>query len=293
MTTTRKSSSQNIRANKSKLKTEASFKEKFKKIFSGHLEIVIWAVVGLGGLITFFLSPLKDITYHFLYKEKAQIELFTENSRTFLGDSLRINIHVLPISKIDISEGTCEISFDEEYLRLVKGAKSLNFESIKGPKFIIDNYKTKFLTLKSGNSYIKATLRTRYNIYVDSLEVNILPMSKTEKPTIFDFSGNWKLKMGVEDGQMNLKDNDRSISGTYSFANGEYGVISGLRDGSVFIVDLIRKGELIKWNIQANWKADDQYIQIQGRSFKYIIKNSSWIRSDTSSYLFYSMVVLN
>ena len=82
MTSTTKTPIQRTRSNrtnKSKARTQLSLRERFKDIFIDHFDIVIWVIIGLGGLLTFFLTPLKDITYHSLYKEKAEIKLFTEN----------------------------------------------------------------------------------------------------------------------------------------------------------------------------------------------------------------------
>lgn len=265
--------------------------EVLKKIFSEHLNsFIAGATTIIIGLLGFYLTPLKDSLFHFLYQENAEIKIMAQEN-IYKGDDLKlINILIKPSSKISIAEGTCEIIFDDSFLLLKNGKRVFKFSSIESADLLLDSTGINFKTLKSGKTSIKTIITTKHNTYSDSIQVNIKPPFKNDKPSISDFSGSWPFKLGFMNGEMNLVENDGNLSGNYYLENGESGVISGIRDGKTFKVDMIRKGEIFKWHINAIWKPNDSYIFIDGECLELIIIDNFWKRNNKDGHKFYSSV---
>lgn len=276
---------------KKKSKKEKSSKPSLWASLSEPLKISVGALIAaIIGLAGFYLTPIKHFVYHNLYEEDAQVQVISDNHRVHQGDELDIKVLVIPKSKINVSKGTCEIRFNSDVFRFKEGEKTFNFSELDGPKYLGENFDIKLTCLKPGKTYVKVRLRTKYNTYMDSTQITILPPYKSEQPTTTDFSGLWPIKLGYNSGHMTLKDNDGNLSGSYKLENGDFGVINGLRDGSTFIVDFIRKGEIFKWHIDAEWIKNLPYIEIKGNTHELWIKNDAWKRLNTDEYKFYSTV---
>jgi hypothetical protein len=91
---------------------------------------------------------------------------------------------------------------------------------------------------------------------------------------------------------MELLDRHGRISGSYTLNNGDTGSVSGVRDGNIFKVDFIRKGEIFKWHINANWEAGPEFLEIKGRSKLLRIGNNSWFEVNAKSGIFYTNIYL-
>ncbi|MDN3666920.1 hypothetical protein ACFFU1_08225 [Algibacter miyuki] len=266
-------------------------KELLKNIFSEHINSFIGGVFTLAiGLLSFYLTPLKDNFYHFLYREKAEVKILIPEN-VYLGDNLKLdNILIKPKSKISIAEGTCEIIYDNTFLTLSSGNNTFKFPTVEGADLLLDNSGINFKTIKSGKTSIKTIITTKYNTYKDSIQVSIKPPYKSDKPSSSNFSGLWKFKLGFHNGEMNLHEISGNLSGTYNFDNGETGNITGFRDATPFHIDLVRKGEIFKWRINALWKPNGDYIEINGEAEELIIMENDWKRNGARAHTFYSSV---
>lgn len=255
---------------------------KYKKSF-----ITLITVVG------FLLSPLKDIAYHMVWKEKAQIKIFPENKIVSHGDIVSLQLEIIPVSSTEISSGTCKIWYDENYFEIQSGNTNLNIKALNEPFFVPEVKEIKLETIKEGSTTLKAFYMTRYGKYFDSCVVHIKAPSKSEYPTLADFSGIWPLKLGPWDGGMELMDRDGTLNGRYILKNGEKGAVSGLRDGSSFVIDFIRKGETVMWDIKAGWKPINGFIEISGKAKLLPMKNDKSMNIDKNEYDFFSTVKLH
>jgi hypothetical protein len=94
---------------------------------------------------------------------------------------------------------------------------------------------------------------------------------------------------------MDIHDNSshggHDLTGNYYLENGEQGIITGIRDGSTFKVDFIKKpNEMEKWSLDCNYtvSADKRYIEIKGDATLLRSIKSRWVEIKNSKKVFYA-----
>lgn len=256
----------------------------------------LWiTLLGGTGLLTtlgILFTPLTDLVFHKIYKENIEIKHIIDNKRIFEGEDLFYQLLIMPASSADISRGVMTLVYDDSIFTMHEGQIVYDIPASKNPILIPSESKIRLKPRSDGRFFIKATLETQYGIYQDSVSVEVLPSANMVRPTQNNFSGLWEFKLGYEDGQMELLDRKGKISGSYILKSGDNGTIAGVRDGNVFMVDFIRKGELFKWHIDANWKIDKDFLEIKGNSRLLKIGNKMWLEVDNNTKVFYSNVYL-
>lgn len=248
-----------------------------------------------GGILTslgIFFTPIVDVIFHKIYTEKIEIKYIIDNKRIFEGEDLIFQLLVIPNSSADISRGVLTIIYDDSIFAMREGQKVYDVPASANPILIPSESKISLKPRNKGLFILKTMLETQYGIYQDSVSIEVFPSENLVKPTKNNFSGSWDIRLGYDNGKMELLDRNGKISGSYTLFNGDIGSISGVRDGNVFMVDFIRKGEMFKWHIDANWKIDKDFLEIKGNSRLLKIGNNKWLEADNEPKIFYSNVYL-
>lgn len=270
-----------IRKDKKKIDDELNNKEKKEKkndktkinflrdLLKESLKNIAIAIGTLTiGLIAFYLSPLKEKVAHIIWEEKAGIYITPEVRTVKEGGTFAVDIIIFPKSIIEISEGFIKINYPSNMLKLLSNQKSIKTAKINKPTVITESNKLHFMGINHGIAPIEAHLFTRYGDYKESVSVEIVPQDTKGNPLLNNFSGIWSIKIGHFSGKMELKEKGGVIQGNYFLKNGHSGVLDGIRDGTVFKASFY-KGSDFKWEINASWKKDGDFLEISGKCIAY------------------------
>ena len=251
----------------------------------------------LGGIIAFiftgfafFLTPLKEYVFHTIYPEKAKLVLDISHRAAVKGENISLSAHIHPDSKIPISEGVLRFIYDVNSFQVEGGEESYNTPKINNPIIYPEksNQQLYLKCLSVGNHKIISTLETNFNLYSDTLEIEVL--STKGKPTEGNLSGEWNIRLGASRGKMVIQQVRKDdIIGTYEISNIGFikvGDVSGFKDGVTFDVDFIeikskdpKEMPNTKWVIESQYSKNDfNYIEIEGTAqLMYFDSSGKWI----------------
>lgn len=235
------------------------------------------------GTLAFFLTPLKDNLAHLIWQENAEVLITVSSERIREGNPLNVTLVLSPKSSIDVSEGILTVYYSENSLALISGEKTLSTPRIKSPILLPENSRISFIGTRPGSAEISIELRTKYGVYQARKEIEVEASTITGRPSKTNLSGEWNINMDHDAGKMELLDKGGRISGTYYLETGQSGVIGGIRDGTTFVATFFRGSSPTKWSIQANYKSNDEFLEITGHADLYKAHETEWKKIGDSS----------
>lgn len=241
------------------------------------------AAASIASIFAYVTTPLNEYVNSFLWDEKAEILLISQNPNIRQGDVLNVDIIVQPQGPLAISEGTLEIKFTAATLR--PGAESVALLATPTPKItaskkVLDRT-LEFIADAPGKAEVSATLKTKTGtLFSKTLIVEVLPSASQIYPTRRSFSGKWNIDLGSIHGHMELKDVARTLSGEYKLSDGNYGQIEGTRDGKTFRVAFYRGSAPSRFFIEATFDPNPSAdLELKGKATLLIPssdKNDPW-----------------
>ena len=231
------------------------------------------------GVVGFWLSPLREIVMHWIWKESACVTIISTDSKIDLGNEFEVYAQINPDSRIAVSEGVMHFSFDSESLILRDGTPSFRTPEVRAPALFPEKKRLVFQAVKNGQFEIAAILQTKYGEYKAATNVDV--NYNHSRPTKNNFSGKWGIKKGFVLGEMELIQRGSDVSGFYRFdsEDEEKGTITGLNDGTVLMVQFVSGGEeRAKWDVQAMHVRGEDYLELKGSMTQLILKNNNWIQ---------------
>jgi len=260
--------------------TGEMFRENLGSVIAGGTAMLL-ATVG------FFMSPLKTSVLHWIWDEDLEIVLVQSSQQLREGEGLDLSAMLVSKSRIPIGEGIAQFEFDSERLRRISGPLVVSVPEFDHVRAVGNESPLHLLALKPGTAMIAVTYKSSWGAYRKEGRVEIESAAPSGRPTPRNFTGKWNIRLGSTGGEMELLDRGGAVSGNYLLDDGEQGAVSGVRDGSVFHVDLIRPGNLSKWEVQANWKKNGDFLEIQGQSVLQAIRDDEWRASEAEPARFY------
>ncbi len=247
--------------------------------------------VGIVTTVTFFISPLKQVLFHMIWKEKASVELIIPDSDIMYGKPFSIDVIIFSKSPLSVGQGVLTLIYKQSAFE-AKGNTVFDTPETEQVIHPADLKNTTFIPIKKGSHMLIAQLKTKRCVYSDTAIINVT--YSTTQPTIKNWSGKWGLSLGNKVGKMDLIENKDGggtsmLSGTY-IAGDERGSISGFRDGSLFVADFISQSQLKKWHseIEIDYRKEDKYIRIKGTADFSRTFNNSWKQVSKDSFLAYT-----
>src|SRR5579859_3872328 len=180
------------------------------------LGAVIGALCGTGGLILFWLGPIKGFLMHKIYKENASLSLRISQSAIHVGDEFTLFVEALPSSPIPVSDGVLEIALSDQSLQLRRGLSDPSAPEFKGAVILPVHDPPVVRATSTGQFTISATLKTRFGQYSTQKSVSVLPANQ---PTLENLSGEWQTRMGPDLGKMELIHRAPEVSGVFVINN--------------------------------------------------------------------------
>src|SRR5271167_135219 len=107
------------------------------------------------GAVSFWLSPLREIVAHRIWREKAAVLLTTDSSRVVEGSPVQLRITVTPLSAIHVDKGLVTVGFDSRLLRLRAGQTTFASPVIESPVVLPDGSAIEFLAIAPGTAEIQ------------------------------------------------------------------------------------------------------------------------------------------
>lgn len=238
--------------------------------------VMITLITLIVGTVGFVATPLKEIVFHWIWEEKVRIIIVPSSEHVCEGDKLYLEITILPESNVGMSSGLIEVTSDDK-LKLIEGNRTIQTDESNKALTLANNKRLVYVATDSGVAKVNVNLKTKYGSYKESRIIHIDNIKDRKIPSEGNFSGKWKTNIGFEYGNMELIEKSGDVTGRYYLKNGEQGILSGVRDGTTFYVELIRgTSSLTKWHIEATWKRSGNYIEIVGNSTLLVIKNDEW-----------------
>jgi hypothetical protein len=246
----------------------------------------------LVGIISVFVTPLKDVLIYKFYKEKGSIQIRADFSSLEVGRDLNLLILVNCQSPVPITEGTVSINYNDSGFLVKKGNMLFKTPAIPSSSIFPENDKIVFRAIKAGRFRFYAGLKSKNIEYRDSVEINVLATSNKEKPNKSNISGTWNFGLGYLTGQMILNDYDGNLSGTYVLSNKDEGSIGGQHDGVVLRMIFNNSAGRQKWSILGDWGVNKDFLELKGDGSKLKISGNDWQKADSENFKFYSTHLL-
>jgi hypothetical protein len=224
-----------------------------------HLTPTFGAVLALLG---FWFSPLKDMGFHMIWHESPTIELRPNSDKVHEGDEFMIAVVVTP-HKIDLSPGTLFVDYSTDTLQL-RGPG--NVISTPGEKESAVAATLTFDAIKHGPAMAHISLRTKYGIYESQRQFIVSDHDSGARPSKFNFSGKWNLRVAESFGELHLVDKDGAISGSYELESGDIGTIRGVRGPAAFQVLLSSTKKHLTYTVECLVKLQDDFLELTGNA---------------------------
>lgn len=247
------------------------------------VKLLIGAV--LGGSIA-ILTPLKDVIFSLVWKDKPNVEIQVPTQKIFVGDKFDLRVVVLQTNPAPIAAGIVDISGGESIL-VPPTSQSIQFEKADHALVVPKDDKAIPLQAKvPGPAKLMVKLRRNGGEVVSTAEriVQIEALEDRGYVSAQNLSGVWKLSLGPqEDGQIFMSEPKRGeLVGRYVLA-GQRGSILGHRDGSGdFDAVLIRSDSPHRWKLQGKWVADGQFVKISGWATQQKPSRDAWVVMPTA-----------
>lgn len=232
--------------------------------------LAVAIIAAIGSVSAYILTPLNETINSFIWKEKAELLLISQNSSPSQGEILNLDLFIQPTSPLPISDGTLVISYPKNLLRpAVDTRESLVISTPKLTSSTKINQKTlEFITESQGKGTISVSLKTKNGgIFSAELPIEVGASINQIFPSLRNFSGDWNIDLGNIHGSMKLRDVGRTISGEYHLSDGSHGQIEGLRDGKTFRVTFYRGTTPSRYFIEATFDPNpDANLEIKGKA---------------------------
>ncbi len=264
------------------------FSEVKKQLVTG----IVGALLGVTGLVGFWLSPLKAVVMHRIYKESADLTARVSQRSPRVGDQIEVSVEIVPTSPIPVSEGVLQISWGNDGLTRKGGSSDSATAEIAAPVIVPKGERLILQATAPGHFTITAALKTKYRVYTAQTEIDVSPINQ---PTIGNLSGTWNITLGSALGKMELIHRGTDVSGIYRLTNPEIrGTITGFIDGSQFNVVLFNQGETRKkWFATALCRQGERFVEItNGTAQRQILENNAWTDAGKPG-MFYAIPVTN
>ncbi|MEA5260818.1 hypothetical protein VB264_23665 [Arcicella aquatica] len=259
------------------------------KVFQNFIKTIptqIWAFlrneyktffVGILTTVTFLLSPVKQILFHWIWNEEGSVELIVPESNILYGKPFTVDVIIFPKSSLPVSQGVLTLIYKQSAFD-TKGNTVFDTPEIEQVIHPADLKNTTFIPIRSGSYKLIAQLKTKHGVYSDTATLNVA-YSLTQ-PTTKNWSGKWDLVLGDAIGSMNLVDikeggGQANLVGTFIVGN-EHGVVSGFHDGTMFFADFISQNRLKKWHSETPHHSDGHSIKIDGNAVLSRTDKNSW-----------------
>jgi hypothetical protein len=265
-----------------------------RSAFSENLKpIVLVGATATLGTVGFWLSPLRDIVGHLLWREKAAIFATTDSSRVLEGGTLRIQTAVIPQSQVPVDKGVLTFTADKRFLQHTGGQNAFPTPIIESPVVLPDGKGVELLALAPGVTDVEIQLQTKYGIYKTSVKIEIDAAVITGEATRANFTGSWILRIGSARGKMNIRQQGHTeLAGDYFLDNGDKGVIDGSRDGISFEASFTRGNSVTRWMVErATIETTPGYLELKGSAYLQRAGTNGWTKEDPDRN-FYATVAL-
>ena len=191
---------------------------------------ILAAIVATVG---FWLSPLKERVYYYLYPPKPIVsaDLISVRNPIMRGDVFIVKLHLVP-DNINLAAGQVRADVPTDYLTLEDGNSTVDFNGSE--KVTVITYK--FDAEKAGKALLKYVyIFAKGGSLQRDIEVNIVDR-KAGFPTFSDLSGEWSLMWDRGLGQLEITQNATRISGKFSMTEADIrrefsGEITGFANG--------------------------------------------------------------
>jgi hypothetical protein len=240
--------------------------------------------------VSFYITPLKEVIYHYIWDEKAIVAINSESDRIRVQDELKVYISVLPNSPVGISEGFATIYISNDKLGLLNNqSKIFATPKIQTPAVLSGGKPISFIGIAPGETQINVEIKTRYNKFRGEKIITVIDdetdgagftKGQLSRPSTRNFSGEWNIRIGSNNGKMMVSDKLGNITGSYTLDNNIHGVISGVRDGGIFYASLYRQSPELKWEVSATTKVSDGFLLIEGKATLQKIGSGKWVSTD-------------
>jgi hypothetical protein len=234
--------------------------------------IVIGIVASIGSILVYLLTPFNELINTFIWKEKAEILLISQNSSLQQGEVLNLDVFIQQQSSpVATSEGTLIIDYSKDILR--PGAESMSGLTFTTPKLSGSKKLTEksldFIADAVGKGEISAQLNTKNgSIFSAKIPVEVFPRNDQGFPTHRNFSGSWNIDLGRIHGTMVLKERARTLAGEYRLSDGRRGQVEGTRDGKTFRITFYMGTAPSRWFIEGTFDPNPQTdLEIQGKAW--------------------------
>jgi hypothetical protein len=237
---------------------------------------LVGAMLGVSGLVGFWLSPLKAIVMHSIWKESADLTVHTSQRTLRVGDQMEVTVEAVPASPIPVSEGVLQILSSDDGLVRKGGVTESATPEIAAPMILPKGERLILQAVGRGRFTVTATLKTKFGAYKAQTSIDVNPINQ---PTRDNLSGEWNLRMGSVLGKMELIHRGADVSGIYKLAHPEIrGTIAGFVDGKTFNVEMVNQGETRrKWFVSALYIQGDGFVEIKDGTIKrQILESNEW-----------------
>jgi hypothetical protein len=282
------------------------------------LEIVRPVLITIGttalGVLGVWLTPVKTVVMHMLYKEDARVILSADVDRINVGQTVHVRAFIAPSGPLPIADGRFDIVYNQSLVRLTSGQSPILTPSTDVSREVPNQEGWTFVAINPGTATFRGALQTRYGTYPrlpggghatstssalsSTANIEILTNETDPHATRDDFSGKWKIRLGDVDGTMVLKQlGDKiwsPIPGHYELEDGTHGAINeGYHDGHVFGGQLINGDSVTKWSLVdlPFVVTDDGFIKVEGQATLLKADSTGWKKVGTK--LFKAEIALN
>jgi hypothetical protein len=168
------------------------------------------------GVLGFWLSPLKQRVYDFLYPPSALItfDVVSLRSPMMRGDTFVLKLHVIPGNSSSLTPGEIRANVPNDYLVLEDGNVLTDFDGSEKAKIVT----YKFDTVKAGTPRLTYVYSfARGGSITRDVELNVIDRVDGF-PTFGDISGQWELVWEKGLGELNITQQDKLLTGSFSLA---------------------------------------------------------------------------
>jgi hypothetical protein len=255
--------------------------------------IVLAVATATLGTVGFWLSPLRDVVGHLLWREKAAILATTDSSRVREGSTVKIQTAVIPQSQVPVDKGVLTFTADKRFLQYTGGQNAFATPVIESPVVLPDGKGVELLALAPGITDVGIQLQTKYGTYRTKVKVEIDAAVVGGEATRANFTGSWILRIGDARGKMGIRQQGPTeIAGDYFLDNGDKGVIDGSRDGVSFEASFTRGNSVTRWIVErASIETAPGYLELKGPAYLQRAGPNGWTKEGPDRS-FYATVAL-
>jgi hypothetical protein len=201
--------------------------------------IVAAIVAAIVGAIGFWLTPLKQRVYNFLYPPRIIIQPEPVWLRNPLvrGDIFVIKLHLVP-EENSLARGEVEADVPADYLNLEEGNSIVDLDGTDKTRVLVYT----FDVLKVGHTHVTYVYNFASGRRITTdVQLNVIDR-REGFPTFDDLSGMWELKWKDGLGELEMIQKDNRLTGKFS--------VIGIDGASA------SKGTLTGWTTESNIQLD-------------------------------------